>query len=214
MAGLAHLFRTDGCFTKDGRALLRRTAVAFALLGVGLTVSGCVTDGRMDAMAQAGGGATLAFDSIDGPPPQVFERFVEALNAEAQGRALPIASREGAATYRVRAYLAAQTVRGRTSIAWVFDVYDAGQQRMLRLTGDEPAAQAGRDAWTGADPQMLRRIAQSGIGGVAALMNGGVPAPSPASAPAPSQGPAVAQSAEPAPAGPAIGHTALALRAE
>ena len=212
MAGLAHIFRTNG------RTLPRRAAVALALLGVGLTVSGCVTDGRMDAMAQVGGGATLTFDSIDGPPPQVFQQFVEALNAEAQGRALPIASREGAATYRVRAYLAAQTVRGRTSIAWVFDVYDANQQRTLRLAGDEPIGRAGRDAWTGADPQMLRRIAQNGIGGVASLMNGGAPEPSPA-APAPSRGPAVAQSSDPAPldptsADPASGQTTLAFRAE
>ena len=210
MAGLAHIFGTN-------RAWLRRAAVALALLGVGLTVSGCVTDARMDAMAQAGGGATLTFDSIDGPPPQVFQQFVEALNAEAQGRALPIASREGAATYRVRAYLAAQTVRGRTSIAWVFDVYDASQQRTLRLAGDEPAGRAGRDAWTGADPQMLRRIAQNGIGGVAALMNGGAPSPPPA--PAPSQGPAVAQSRDPASldptsAEPPPGQATLAFRAE
>jgi hypothetical protein len=202
MAGPAHIFRTNG------GTLPRRAAVALALLGVGLTVSGCVTDGRMDAMAQAGDGATLTFDSIDGPPPQVFQQFVEALNAEAQGRALPIASREGAATYRVRAYLAAQTVRGRTSIAWVFDVYDANQQRTLRLAGDEPAGRAGRDAWTSADPQMLRRIAQNGIGGVASLMNGGTPEPSPA-APAPSRGPAVAQWSD-----PASGQTTLAFRAE
>lgn len=211
MAELAYLSRTNS------RTLLRRAAVALALLGVGLTVSGCVTDGRMDAMAQAGSGATLTFDSIDGPPPQVFQQFVEALNAEAQGRALPIASREGAATYRVRAYLAAQTVRGRTSIAWVFDVYDASQQRTLRLAGDEPAGRGGRDAWTGADAQMLRRIAQNGIGGVAALMNGGAPEPSPA--PAPSRGPAVAQSLDPASldptsAEPAGGQTTLAFRAE
>lgn len=205
MAGLAHIFRTNSGTWR------RRAAVALALLGVGLTVSGCVTDGRMDAMAQAGGGATMTFDSIDGPPPQVFQQFVEALNAEAQGRALPIASREGAATYRVRAYLAAQTVRGKTSIAWVFDVYDASQQRTLRLAGDEPAGRAGRDAWTGADPQMLRRIAQNGIGGVAALMNSGAPMPSPSPAPASSQGPAVAQSLDPA---PASGQTTLAFRAE
>lgn len=208
MAGLAHISGTDG------GTLLRRMATALALLGIGLTVGGCVTDGRMDAMAQAGRGATLAFDSIDGPPPQVFERFVEALNAEAQGRALPIASREGAATYRVRAYLAAQIVRGRTSIAWVFDVYDANQQRTLRLAGDEPAGRAGGDAWTSADPQILRRIAQSGIGGVASLINGGAPESTPTPAPAPSRGPAVAQSIDPAPTEPAIGHTALALRAE
>ena len=207
MVGSAYTF-----FSTGGGLRPRRAALALLLLGFGVAAGGCVTDRRLDAMASAGGGATLTFESIDGPPPQVFQHFVEALEAEAKGRALPIASRVGAATYRVRAYLAAQIVRGKTSIAWVFDVYDASQQRALRLAGDEPAGRTGRDAWTGADPQMLRRIAQSGIAGVATLMNGS--APSPAPTPAPPQGPAVAQSTVSSPAGPAVGQTALALRAD
>ncbi len=147
----------------------------------------------MNSFAQ-GSSATLAFDSIDGPPPQVFERFVEALNAEAQAKALPIVSRDGTATYRVRAYLAAQISRGRTTIAWTFDIYEAGQQRALRLTGEEAAGKPGRDAWTVADAQLLRRIAQNGMTGVAALMNGTREPEAPAQ-PAPAgRGPAVAES--------------------
>ncbi len=138
----------------------------------------------MNSLAQARQRARhLTFDSIDGPPPQVFERFVEALNAEAQAKALPIVSREGTATYRVRAYLAAQISRGRTTIAWTFDIYEAGQQRALRLTGEEPAGKPGRDAWTVADAQLLRRIAQNGMAGVAELMNGTRPSEPPAQAP-------------------------------
>jgi hypothetical protein len=151
--------------------VLPRAIAALALLAVALTAGGCATDPRMGSFAQ-GSSATLSFDSIDGPPPQVFERFVDALNAEAQAKALPIVSREGTATYRVRAYLAAQISRGRTTIAWTFDVYEAGQQRAMRLTGEEPAGRSGRDAWSMADAQLLRRIAQNGMAGVAALMNG------------------------------------------
>lgn len=192
--------------------------IGAALLAIAVSAGGCVTDGRMNAMAQAGNGATLAFDSVDGPPPQVFEQFVEALNAEAQGKALAIASRQGAATYRVRAYLAAQTSRGRTTIAWVFDVYDGNQQRALRLSGEEPGGKSGRDAWATADAQVLRRIAQNGMNGVAALMGGTLPAEAPAqTAPAPTTGPAIAAVEPPAePAGtlaPAE-HTTLAFRAE
>jgi hypothetical protein len=197
---------------------------AAALLAIALSAGGCVTggDGRMNAMAQSGSGATLAFDSIDGPPPQVFERFVEALNTEAQGKALPIASRQGASTYRVRAYLAAQVNRGRTAIAWVFDVYDANQQRTLRLSGEEPAGKTGRDAWTVADASLLRKIAQNGMNGIAALMNGTLPAeaappaPGPA-APAPASGPAIAASEPAAEPDITTGGTerrALAFRAE
>jgi len=193
------------------RIALPRAVVALALLAVALTASGCASDPRIGSFAQ-GSGATLAFDSIDGPPPQVFERFVEALSAEAQAKALPIVSREGTATYRVRAYLAAQISRGRTTIAWTFDVYEAGQQRALRLTGEEPAGRPGRDAWSVADAQLLRRIAQSGMAGVAGLMNGTREPEAPSPQP-PSRGPAVAEASPPAPEAPA-GRTTVAFRSQ
>ena len=72
----------------------------------------------------------------------MFNRLVDNLSAEAQGRQLAIASREGAANYRVRGYLAAQVIRGRTHISWVWDVYDGDKLRTLRITGEEPAAAA------------------------------------------------------------------------
>jgi hypothetical protein len=203
---------SGGMFLRAPRSALRSNALAtLALLTIAVTAGGCATDGRMNSLAQApGANATLTFDSIDGPPPQVFERFVEALNAEAQAKALPIVSREGTATYRVRAYLAAQISRGRTTIAWTFDIYEAGQQRALRLTGEEPAGKPGRDAWAVADAQLLRRIAQNGMAGVAQLMNGTHPSEPPAQV-APSRGPAVADAADPAQAAP---RTTLAFRRE
>jgi hypothetical protein len=173
----------------------RRILAALTLLAVAFAAAGCATDARMGSFAQ-GSSATLTFDSIDGPPPQVFERFVEALSAEAQAKALPIVSREGTATYRVRAYLAAQISRGRTTIAWTFDIYEAGQQRALRLTGEETAGRPGRDAWAVADAQLLRRIAQNGMAGVAQLINGTQPGEPPVQS-EPLRGPAVAEAAAP-----------------
>ena len=150
----------------------------------------------------AGSGATVAFESIDGPPPQVFERMVNVLESESKLRNLQIVSREGAASYRVRSYLAAQVSRGRTTIAWVWDVYDRDQQRALRLSGEEPAGKAGRDAWAAADDLILRKIAQAGLSGLNGMINGTAPAETPAPAPA-RRGPAVA-AAEPAPASDAF----------
>ena len=188
-------------------------AAALALLAVAFAAGGCASDNRMGSFAQ-GSGATLTFDSIDGPPPQVFERFVEALNSEAQAKALPIVSREGTATYRVRAYLAAQISRGRTTIAWTFDVYEAGQQRALRLTGEEPAGRPGRDAWSVADSQLLRRIAQNGMAGVATLVNGTQQPDTPAPV-SPARGPVVADGASPGPGSrESAGRTTLALHSE
>jgi hypothetical protein len=174
-----------------------RAAIAAILLAA-CALGGCASTGgpASGAFAMAGGGAaTVAFESIDGPPPAVFDRMVGVLDAESKLRNLAIVSRENAATYRVRSYLSAQVVRGRTMIAWVWDVYDGSQQRALRLSGEEAAGKVGRDAWAAADDMVLRKIAQAGLSGLSSMINGApadAPAPVPA-APAPAKrGPAVA----------------------
>ena len=177
-----------------------RIAVAATWLAVASVLGGCAAGGNVaDSYAMAtpaSGGTTVAFESIDGPPPQVFDRMVGVLDSESKLRSLSIVSREGTAAYRVRSYLSAQVVRGRTMIAWVWDVYDSNQQRALRLSGEEPAGKAGRDAWAAADDLVLRRIAQAGLSGLSGMINGG-PADSPAPAAAPElRGPAMVSAPE------------------
>ncbi len=170
------------------------------LLACGL--AGCVSDGQQGPVATASGsGTTIAFESIDGPPPQIFDRMVNVLDSEAKLRNVPVVSREAPATYRVRSYLAAQVQRGRTSIAWVWDVYDRNQQRALRLSGEEAASSSGRDAWAMADDVVLRRIAQAGLSGLNNAVNGRTPTEAPN--PSRGEGPAVA-SAETVPASSAV----------
>ncbi|OPF92253.1 hypothetical protein [Rhodopseudomonas palustris] len=181
------------------RQIATRTMRTALLLTLLTGLAGCVTGGGPGAgpMASAGGSG-VAFESIDGPPPQVFDRMVAVLDSESKLRNIPVVSREGGAAYRVRSYLSAQVRGNRTNIAWVWDVYDRNQQRTLRLSGEEPAGN-GRDAWQQADDVVLRRIAQAGLTGMSGLVNGGLPADTaPAAAPS-ERGPAIA-SAEPAPA--------------
>jgi hypothetical protein len=189
-----------------------RAIVAAALLVVACALGGCAGGGGASAsfaMASGdGSGATVAFESIDGPPPAVFDRMVSVLDSESKLRNLSIVSREGGASYRVRSYLSAQVVRGRTMIAWVWDVYDNNQQRALRLSGEEPAGKAGRDAWAAADDLVLRKIAQAGLSGLSGMING-TPDAAPA-APAPGlRGSAVASVEATAPAEGAFGVAAL-----
>src|SRR6266540_518877 len=183
-----------------------RAMFAAVLLAVASALGGCAGGGAASgsyAMASTGSGSTVAFESIDGPPPQVFDRMVGVLDSESKLRNLSIVSREGGAAYRVRSYLSAQVVRGRTMIAWVWDVYDNNQQRALRLSGEEPAGKAGRDAWAAADDLVLRKIAQAGLSGLSGMING---SPDAAPAPAPERrGPAVASAEETAPAQGAAG---------
>jgi hypothetical protein len=174
---------------------LRAMVLLAVLCGLGGALGGCASGGpAANAFASAGGtGATVTFESIDGPPPQVFDRMVNLLDSESKLRNVAIVSRDGSASYRVRSYLAAQVSRGRTTIAWVWDVYDRDQSRALRLSGEEPAGKAGRDAWAAADDVVLRRIAQAGLTGLSGMINGTAVPDAPPAAPAPrGRGPAVA----------------------
>ncbi|MGL9623345.1 hypothetical protein QRQ56_35880 [Bradyrhizobium sp. U531] len=183
-----------------GRAGSRVLAVM--LLAASATLGGCAGGGgaaNSYAMAPStGSGATVAFESIDGPPPQVFDRMVGVLDSESKLRSLSVVSREGSAAYRVRSYLSAQVMRGKTVIAWVWDVYDANQQRALRLSGEEPtSAKGGRDPWNAADDLVLRKIAQAGFSGLSNMINGAPDAPGAAPG---LRGPAVASVIKDAPA--------------
>ena len=175
------------------------------LLAIACGLGGCAAGGATNdsfAMASTGTSPTVTFESVDGPPPQVFDRLVGVLDSESKLRSLAIVSREGAASYRVRSYLSAQVNHGRTVIAWVWDVYDRDQQRALRLSGEEPAGKAGRDPWAAADDLVLRKIAQAGLSGLTAMINGTGPADAPPPAPAApaKRGPAVASAEAPPPA--------------
>src|SRR5215218_8271852 len=173
---------------RDASFILRRAGsrvLAVMLLTAATALGGCAGGGgaaNSYAMAPSSG-ATVAFESIDGPPPQVFDRMVGVLDTESKLRSLSVVSREGTAAYRVRSYLSAQIVRGKTVIAWVWDVYDANQQRALRLSGEEPAGKAGRDAWAAADDLVLRKIAQAGLAGLSSMINGAPDTPQGAPAP-------------------------------
>ena len=190
--------------------------MAAVLLTLACGLGGCAGGGAASgSFAMAGSdGPTVAFESIDGPPPQVFDRMVGVLDSESKLRNLAIVSREGAAAFRVRGYLSAQVSHGRTAIAWVWDVYDRDQQRALRLSGQEPAGKAGRDPWTAADDMVLRKIAQAGFSGLAAMINGTGPieAPPPGSAPG-KRDPAVASSEPPYPASGEFSVSALGFSA-
>jgi hypothetical protein len=192
----------------------RRAAIGATLLAIACGLGGCASGGAgSDSFAMASSGPTVAFESIDGPPPPVFERMVNVLDSESKLRNLSIVSREGSASYRVRSYLSAQVSRGRATIAWVWDVYDRDQQRALRLSGEEPAGKPGRDAWAGADDLLLRKIAQAGLSGLSGLINGTAPADAPP-APTPGRrGPAVASTDQPESASGAFSVSALGYSA-
>jgi hypothetical protein len=170
---------------RAGRAAANRVLRPLMAAACVVTLAGCGPDGGPGLIAGQPRGATVAFESIDGPPPVQFAKLVQDLNSEAQTRQLAVTSRESPAAYRVRGYLAAQVARGATTISWVWDVFDQDQHRVLRISGAETEKGRHGDAWSLADDAMLQRIAHSSIEQLAAFLT------SPSTVPtAPTQAPA------------------------
>jgi hypothetical protein len=140
-----------------------------AAVGV-LALAGCNPDGQASLNAAQPRGASVAFESIDGPPPAQFQKLVQNLNDEAQTRQLAVISRDKPSAYRVRGYLAAKVVKKRTTVSWVWDVFDQNEHRALRITGEDIAKGRRRDGWTAADDAMLKRIAHSSMEQLAAFL--------------------------------------------
>ena len=122
----------------------------------------------------AGGGprgTTVAFESIDGPPEAVFHKLVAQLSEEANARRVAVVvSREEAAQYRVRGYVAAHVKGKRTTIAWVWDIYDSAEEHAMRLSGEVSPASPDRKAWAAADDEAIARMARDGMDRLAAFL--------------------------------------------
>jgi hypothetical protein len=155
---------------------LRRCAAAtwvcrplLAAVGV-LTLAGCRLNGQPSVNAAQLRGASVAFESIDGPPTAQFNKLVQDLNAEAQARRLAVISRDKPSVYRVRGYLAAKVVKNHTTVFWVWDVFDQYELHALRITGEETTKGRQRRGWTAADDAMLKRIASSSMAQLATFL--------------------------------------------
>ena len=167
-----------GCERRRARAFCDvRAAMGVLAVSLGLAASGCTTTGPNPLLQSRP--ATVAFESIDGPPPALFRKLVAKLGEEAQARQVPMVTREGFAPYRVRGYLAAgvEKKKNRTTISWVWDVYDAEERRAFRIAGEETVNGAPGDAWALADDALLGRIAQKGMAQLAEYLRGTGAAP-------------------------------------
>jgi hypothetical protein len=175
------------------KSLARIGVAALASAFLCLCAAGCSTAPQGTQAATPGAmaaavphGPTVAFDSIIGPPPTIFDSLVSDLSQEASIHQVAVVSRESQAQYRVRGYLAAlvEGKRRNTVISWVWDVYDADQHRAMRLSGQLPASGSGRGTWAAADDGVLRRIAATSMDQLAAFL-AAPPAPAPMSQPGP-----------------------------
>src|SRR5271167_4182790 len=152
------------------RSIFHALRAAAFLSAAALGFAGCSSSGLPPGISNVTQhGTTVAFESIDGPPETVFKTLVQQLNQEAQARQISVVSRESAAQYRIRGYVAAHVQGKKTTISWVWDVYDAEHQRAMRLNGEEVGTST-RTAWNAADEQVLNHIARDGMTRLAAFL--------------------------------------------
>jgi hypothetical protein len=142
---------------------LRRLRPVAAALALALAASGCSSVGSpFEPTATAPPAATISFDTLDGPPPDVIHRLMRDLGEAAAAHDLAVVSKDNAATYRVRGYLAASGDADGATVAWVWDLYDRNQQRSFRIRGEETVA-AGHRRWSAVDDTMSRQIARHSV---------------------------------------------------
>jgi hypothetical protein len=79
---------------------------------LGLSVAGCSTSGEKFGPLAASRKASIAIESIDGPPPALTRKLATTMGEEAEVRKFLIVSRDEAAQFIVRSYLSTHVERG------------------------------------------------------------------------------------------------------
>jgi len=154
----------------QGAAFGRCSFALISAIGCAFTLAACQFEGQPNLSAAQPRGATVAFDSIDGVPLTQFKTLVQDLNDEAQTRRLAVMSREKPSAYRVRGYLAAEVAKNKTTVSWIWDVFDRDENRALRITGSQVASGAKQSGWASVDAATLRKIAQSSMDQLTAFL--------------------------------------------
>ncbi|QIB32772.1 hypothetical protein [Ancylobacter pratisalsi] len=159
------------------RRRIRRHMPAGAALLAALALGACQTGEGSRPLASADittGTKPIAFESIDGPPEAVFNKLVASLATEADARRIRVVSRESDPVYRVRGYLAASVENGKGTVDWVWDVFDADRQRVLRVAGAENVG-PGKDVWKEVDGDTVNRIAAQSLDEISTRLAQGLP---------------------------------------
>jgi hypothetical protein len=113
-------------------------------------------------------GIPVALESIDGIPATTKTALTSELSAAASSRQVELAGASSTARYRVRGYLSKETTTEGTSLAFVWDVYDAEKRRAKRLTGSSPMRSSSDPA--GLDKETLAKLAAMSMDEIAEFL--------------------------------------------
>ena len=136
--------------------------------------------------------ASFRFEQILGVPTNKADVLATGLARAARDRNLTLVRRtDPTASYRVLGFLSAAGGDTGTSVTYVWDIVDAENRRLLRISGVEIASGTSADPWSGVNEETLRVIAARTVEQINAWVNQAPPAGAPpapaAAAPLPSQ---------------------------
>ncbi len=171
-----------GKMQQTGRAALAVALLAFPLGGcidqasdlqaASVTPAGVPVGAALVRRADVSpGGAALALASLEGPPPALSARFVQALVAAAGPREIVLAE-AARARYLARGYLTTYPVEGGIAFEYVWDVFENGKARAQRLNDAVVVkGSGGAEAWSLATDQVLASLAAKSADELAAFLS-------------------------------------------
>lgn len=161
-----------------------RWGLPSATVAIAWALASCQGGGMFSSGSPAG--KPIAFESIEGAPPEVRTALAGELVSAASARRVELVGNGAAARYRLRGYLTAEpSADGGTTLAFVWDVFDAQARRAQRVTGSAPITAASKKyPWDGLDKEALARLAARSMDEIASFLSAGVTATSVAPEPA------------------------------
>ena len=151
--------------------------------GIALTASLglAACQSSMTALAPSGGanapGTQVSFLAIQGPSPELAQKFEAILTQEARKRGFDVTTAPGTTTLRVKTYLDAYASDdGKTGFAWVLDASENGRTRAARIKGAAQMSAPANAPWSAFDETSMRQIAQMSVDDLVRHASGAPPA--------------------------------------
>jgi hypothetical protein len=112
-----------------------------------------------DRPAQAGMAARLRLSPVVGAPPEAVDAMSRRILERSGERGIAVLSPDNAnATHDIKGYFSAITEGGRTTVIYVWDIFDASGNRLHRIQGQESAPGTSADGWSSVSAATMETI--------------------------------------------------------
>jgi hypothetical protein len=160
-----------------GERLKRFIGLGLLAAGLGLTAcqDGTVTQMTGSVPRVTAPGIPVAVETIEGAPDAIQAKVQEQVVTEASARRIDLVAGGADPRYRLRGYVSASsTDDGNTTLALVWDVYDASKRRAQRVSTSTIAKGQAGDPWSLIGPSQIAVAASDSMNEIAAFLAGTV----------------------------------------